>query len=376
MHCTGQTNFLHRLSDSHKRQAHSQIRVFQGIMPSATQNKLKSSLVQQPACLRPILTSINGDTTWLISFPRPRDDKQPHKQYYHVLTDPWLKGDASMLSSWFVHIKRSVAEAAADGTGVEEIVKGIEAAAISGEQNVEASPREALLDAVLVNFHYLDHMHQPTLLTFDRSIPVFAAKEAYQTIRSWGHFEHVFLQQDFDPDMDGGWQSIHPGSPLPEWLTVFRLKGHAELNFATVIVWSHEDGAEVNQQKHEAILMSPHGIKVDRPNLQTLFSEASEPPLSSLAMLAALKDSFALGMRTTLGVAGSLAVERHIKPKYWVPMSDSRLTYSGLLMWLVWTNDVFRTLEDGLKEEATAGKGESRRPNLVDIESGDHLILA
>lgn len=343
------------------------------IMSPARLDSLKSSLANQPKAARPILTSINGDATWLISFPRPRDNKQSHKQYYHVLTDPWLKGDTSFLSTWFIHIKRSVPTAAADGPGVDEIVREIEAAA-SGEQNSEGNPQG--LDAILINFHYLDHMHQPTLLTFDRKLPVFAAKEAHQTVSSWGHFDRVILQHDFEPGMEGGWQSAHPGGPLPEWLTVFRLKGDRELNFATVVIWSHEDNNQVEQQKHEAVLMSPHGIKVDQPNLEALFSEACEPPLSSLAMLAALKDSFSAGMRTTLGMSGSLAMERRVKPKYWLRMHDSYLAYGGVLMWLLWTNDVFRTLDDALKQEAAAGKGESRRPNLVEVESGQHFILA
>lgn len=345
------------------------------IMPSASQPSLKSSLDKQSAGSRPILTSINGDATWLLSFPLPPNERQPHKQFYHVLTDPWLKGAASLLSSWFIHISRTAPTVAADGAGVDEIVREIEAAA-SRELSEEATPGQAALDAIFVNFHYLDHMHQPTLLTFDRKIPVFAVQEAYTTICSWCHFEHVSLQQDFEPDMDGGWQSAHPAGLLPKWLTVFRLRGDKELNFATVAVWSHEDGGQPGQQKHESILMSPHGIKVDRPNLQALFSKASEPPLSSLAMLAALKDSFAFGMRTTLGVAGSLAVERYIEPKYWVRMGDSHLAYRGLVMWLGWTNDIFRTLDDGLKEEAAAGKGVSRRPNFVDVDSGGYVILS
>lgn len=343
-------------------------------MPSTRLDNFRSSLGKQSGPLRPILTSINGDATWLISFPRPVRDVQSHKQYYHVLTDPWLKGDTSLVSSWFIHIARTLPTAVGDGAGVDEIVRDIETAAASQDQAASTTDfnGHVLLDAIFVNFYYLDHMHKPTLLTFDRKIPVFAAKEACSTVRSWGHFEHVALQQDFEPDRDGGWRSAHPGSPLPEWLTVFRLKSDRELIFATIVVWSHDDG---DGAKHEALLMSPHGIEVKQPNLRHLFSEGCEPPVSSLVMLAALKDSFSLGKRTTLGMSGSLALERHIKPKYWVPMHDSPLTYRGFALWLSWTNDVVRTLDDGLEEEAAAGKGESRRPNLVELESGNHLIL-
>lgn len=343
--------------------------------PGLDTSSLKSSLGCQSQAPRPMLTSINGDATWLISLPRPIGDRHSHKQYYHVLTDPWLKGDAKTLSTWFILIKRILPEAAADGPGVDDIIREIEAAA-SGEHSTEASSEEVLLDAIIISFHYLDHVHQPTLLTFDPRIPVFAADKAHQMISSWGHFHRVVLQKDYKPDLEGGWQSAHPGGPLPEWLTVFRLEGHRELQYATVIAWSHEDNGPGKQQKHEAILFSPHGIKADQPNLEALFSEACTPPLSSLAMLAALKESFALGMPTTLGVSASLAMERRLKPKYWLRIADTDLTYSGVIMWLLWTNDVFRTLDDGLKQEAAAGKGENRRPNLVDIGIGQHFILA
>lgn len=342
-------------------------------MPTSTArlDYLEDSLGKRSGELRPILTSINGDNTWLLSFPRPASNKQPHKQYYHILTDPWLNGDTSFLSSWFIHISRSVPAVAGNGAEVDDIVKDLEtaAAAVSGEERTfQTSSEKPLLDAIFINFHYLDHMHQPTLLTFNPKIPVFAAREAYHTIDSWGHFERVVMQNDYEPEMNGGWQSVHPGSPLPEWLTVFRLTGHKELNFATMIIWSHEG-------KYESILSSPHGIKSDRPSLQALFSDACEPPISILAMLAATKDSFAGGMQTTLGVSGSLAMERRLQPKYWVRTHDSTLTYGGAFMWLLWTNDRSRTLDDGLKEEAAAGKGDSRRPNLRNVESGFHLIL-
>lgn len=335
-------------------------------MASARQDKLRAALAQQTGVSRPLLTSINGDSTWLLSFPLPAGQKQQHKQYYHVLTDPWLKGDTWMLSSWFIHIARGPTAVANDGAGVDDIVKDIEAAATGRQQRSGTGP---LLDAIFVNFHYLDHMHQPTLLTFDPRIPVFATKQAYSTISSWAHFQSVFVQGEFEPNTDGGWQSLHPGSSLPEWLTVFHLKGEKELQYATMVVWSHD------QAQHEGILLSPHGIKVDQPNLQALFGSACEPPVSTLAIMTTLKRSFTLGMGTTLGVGGGLALERHVKPKYWIPLSDCYLAYGGVMMWLLWVNDVFLTLDDGLKEEAAAGKGESRRPNLVDVKSGDYMIL-
>jgi hypothetical protein len=54
-----------------------------------------SSRLLKPEPGRPILTHLNVDTSWLISFPRPSPAK-PHdvaRSYFHVVIDPWLDGE-------------------------------------------------------------------------------------------------------------------------------------------------------------------------------------------------------------------------------------------------------------------------------------------
>ena len=87
--------------------------------------------------------------------------------------------------------------------------------------------------------------------------------------------------------------------------------------------------------------------------------------------MAALKDSFAFGWRTTLGVKNGLALERLFKPKYWVQTHGGILKYAGLVMRALRVNDVFRSLESGLEEEGKGGE----RPNLINVRNGESFVV-
>ncbi|KAF3762648.1 hypothetical protein M406DRAFT_294404 [Cryphonectria parasitica EP155] len=353
-------------------------------MSSARVSNLRQHLDGSTGPLRPVLTSLNGDQSWLLSFPLPSTPGEPAqlgKKYYHIVMDPWLKGTISVLSTWFLGLELLNTAAATDGAGVDDIAREIEDAAAN--TNAANIPRDTVVvDAIFIHFHYLDHMHQASLVTFDPDIPVLTTPEAAATMRSWDHFKNITTMHDFDPASEQeGWQSLHPGGALPQWLSVFRLKGHAVLNFATGIVWSHD--SDDGHRQHELVLNSPHGIRADLPNVRALLgpaedtspaTKAASPPLRVLAMLAALKDSFTLGMATTLGLDGSLALEDLARPKYWVRSHDMLLKYMGFFMRLTGTHDVARSVDEkgsssGLKQ------GESRRPNLVDVANGANFVL-
>lgn len=169
---------------------------------------------------RPILTSLNGDNSWLISFPRPpaEQTRLGSKAYFHVVSDPWLVGDAATVHSWLVLIHLSAPPSIADGDAAAAVVKEIEdAAAAAGtfagtrtrdnkpkrgseaksesESESEASP----IDAIFLNFHYPDHLHEKTLRTFRPDTPVFATAEAAAIARPWGYFHHITEMRDLNP---------------------------------------------------------------------------------------------------------------------------------------------------------------------------------
>lgn len=328
-----------------------------------------------------------------------------------------------MVSPWLIFVERTEPAAVSDGAGVEAVVREIEelAAAARGatfDQDADAQP--PLVDAIFIKLHLLDHLHQPTLETFDKRIPVFATAQAAPTIRGWGHFDTVVETRDYkryngDGSLDNSastvsgvstadhgshWKTFHPGKPLPEWLTVFRLASDWEVELATVLIWSHEShpnypGKGTRSEQHEIIINTPHGVDVNTESVAAFFDDnvgkktnitggAEQPErvdsMQCLAILAGLKDSYAFGIQSTVGVTRSLQLERKAEPRYWVKSHDLPVRYGGAVMRIRMTKEVIRTLEYGLEEERKArlkeGQvGRLRKPNLVKVANGECFVL-
>lgn len=321
---------------------------------------------------RPIFTSLNGDNSWLFSFPRPvAERKNTGKAYFHVVHDPWLNGPEVGISSWILYLSLSSPAAVSDGAGVEQIAREIEAAAanagIVASPSADPAEEKSPVDAILLNLHYGDHLHVPTLLTFRPSIPVLATTEGAAIVKKLGHFDTITTYADLEADtFTGDWTTLHPGAPLPSYLTVFRIKGHHELNFLSALLWSP------NPDTHEAILYSPHSMHISTPALQT-FLHHSSPAFSTLALLHGLKESWTLHIQTTFGVAGGLPLYRESRARYWVNTHNDRLGYGGMV-WLV-VKDIFRSVEWGLgQEKGQSGEGQ-KEVKVEDVGNGDFVVL-
>lgn len=326
-----------------------------------------------------------------------------------------------MVSPWLVFIERTEPAAVSDGAGVEAVVREIEelAAVAQGEtfdEDADAEPRPPLVDAIFITLHLLDHLHQPTLETFDKRIPVFATAQSAPIIRGWGYFDTVVETRDYKRYSGDGnlgespltaegvstagqgshWKAFHPGKPLPEWLSVFRLASDWEAELATALVWSRESHPDHQEsgtggEQHEFIINTPHGVDVNTESVAAFFDDsvgkqsstaggAGVDSMQCLAMLAGLKDSYTLGMQTTVGVTRSLQLERKAEPRYWVKSHDLPLRYGGAVMRIRMTSEVIRTLEDGLEEEAKARLKEGqvdglRKPNFVKVGNGACFVL-
>ncbi|KAJ4267246.1 hypothetical protein NW762_003349 [Fusarium torreyae] len=330
--------------------------------------------------LRPILTLLNGDASWLMSFPRPRADQvSTGKAYYHIVYEPWLQGDASMFGAWFFNVALSAKAAITDVRGIEELIREIEEAAACHLPTIQTQPAEKQglykgnIDVIMLAFHFVDHVHEPTLRTFDLDIPVIATPEAAAIIRPWNHFKTICLSHDLDSSAKT-WRSkdLH-AELLPDWLTVIRLPSHAVLNFCTALIWTHETDME---EIHETILISPHGTHLDQGPLDAFLN--AEPKTELLTMLHGLKESYGIRGVNKLGAKGGLALYRKIGgTKSWILNHDNDFTYSGVWLWISRTTDLPRSIEWALEEERKQNEGSQglEVPNFIQIENGGVLVL-
>ena len=336
--------------------------------------------------LRPVMTSLNGDNSWLFSFPRPAAERESAgKTYFHIVFEPWLVGDTSYLTSWVIHIALGSEPAVPSAAAVAQVAKDIEddaAKALSLTRKERAEMREDAegdVDAILLGFHYLDHVHEATLSGFSSKIPVIATREAAAKIKPWNRFETVRLISDL-PANATTWRSpdLHPGYPMPSWLTAFRMPSHHELNYVLGIVWSHPSSpssdSDNDEQVHEVLLQSPHGLRDIGSTVKTFLS--TSPPTSKLALLHGLKESHAAGLQNTFGAKAGLKLYRAISgARWWVVSHGSELKYSGALMWLLGTKDTMRSLEWALDEERQETELIGGQPNIADLRNGECLVL-
>lgn len=329
------------------------------------------------------MTFLNGDNSWLISFPRPPQERESsRKAFYHVVFEPWLVGPAIQLHSWFSWMALTVPPAISSSEAIEGVVKQIEDAAMAffaGKGKVMASnaaeeDSRGRIDAILLTLDLPDHAHEPTLRTFNRNIPVIAAPRAATAVKAWNYFETIHVIPDFDAATKS-WRVEERGF-LPPWLNFAHLAGPLFLNFSIAMIWTHstEDESEI----HEVIFDSPHGTPLDQGPLQGFLD--AEPPIEKLAMLHGLKEGHVMGYKTTSGVAGGLDLYRRLGGvKYWVPTHHSTLAYAGAFMRLMRVIDTPRSLDWGLgDEEKRHGKAVQEiggKPNVVPIENGASFVL-
>jgi hypothetical protein len=325
---------------------------------------------------RPIFTSLNGDNSWLLSFPRPEPERKAlGKAYFHMVHDPWLNGPEVQIASWVVHLSLSSTPAATNGAGVEKVVREIERAAGDAgfvpRREHDAVEEKSPIDALLINFHYGDHLHAPTLLTFNPRILVFTTTDGSPIIEKLKHFESVTTYSDLDPSFTGDWSTCSNIPGLPSYMTLFRVKGHHELNFLTALLWQSAP------EEWEAVLYSPHGLYTNTPALQSLFAHAN-PRFSTLALLHGLKESWTWGWQTTFGAKTGLELFRQSGARYWVSTHNDRLGYGGLVWWLV--TDIFRTVEWALGNEKTTSEGVGgvglKEVRVQEVENGESFVLA
>ncbi|RYP11201.1 hypothetical protein DL765_007854 [Monosporascus sp. GIB2] len=313
---------------------------------------------------RPILTNLNGDSSWLMSFPRPIPERIiTRRTFFHVAVDPWLvETPGIVLASWFSYVRRRAGATILNGAAVNAIVRNIEKAAGS------SGHADASVDAICICNNGGDHMHYDTLTTFSPTVPVFVTPGPALFMPRWGHFTTITSIAKFDKA--SSWQTTHPGDPLPSWLNIMRVNTF-KIPFGIAFIWSHGD---VNL-KHETFLYYPHGCKPDTDEALSYFLESSPRP-EILALMHPTKDVYRNESVVTSGVREGIKSWRKTNPKYWIVTHNGHVEYRGLATWGM--RDQFRTLEWGL-DMLEKGEGHvpfsTSRLNLVEVRNGGYQTL-
>ncbi|TLD03664.1 uncharacterized protein PgNI_11879 [Pyricularia grisea] len=321
---------------------------------------LKAHFDKPNAHPAPIITSLNGDNSWLFSIPVPTRHRSPKTSpYYHIVSDPWLTGPPTTgFIAWLVSFGHVSPPAASSGADIEAICAEIDAAA--GFSPAASEQKRSRIGAIIMGQNTTDHVSTRSLATFEPSIPVLAVSGADKAIRGMAHFDTVVTRQQIADEIRD-WRSHmrkHPQSPplLPPWIWTFGVKGDSALMSVGVVAWETEASADVC----DAILDGPHGIRIGSAGAQAL-GQAS-PPLRFLAMLHPTKESYTLWFRNIYGGASGSELAALIRARVWIPTHDNMYTYSGPIGRLI-----FEALGDKGK---LAGDGTDGKPEIVHVGNG------
>lgn len=317
------------------------LQVFTGIDSAKIQTALRTH--------RPILTHLNGDTTWLLQLPYPPEldylPNQPpttRRGWYNIVIDPWLQGPSSEIAPWFFtqwhKIESSVQTA-------QELNKRFEEYDIVDAQpqldtgkgitvSEKRKPGVQFIDAIVVSHEFADHCHKNTLLEFSSETHIFATEKAANLITSWSHFTAVHTIPLFTSrDVDWRRTSI---DPLPPWIGISRICSKSDpinLHAALLIAFNlgvnpRSEYAKCDMDEAEAIIYSPHGTPAEGFGLL----HSAKPPIRALALLHGL-DEVSIGpfRAVNLGAHNGLKAQRISQSKYWVSTHDEVRIEKGLL---------------------------------------------
>lgn len=330
----------------------------------------KTTLPDIPSNLnrRPCLTHLNADTSWLLSIPRPDNDKTG-RSYFHLLLDPWLKGGQSDVTKLLSQQWHAIPSALQTIKAVDELAQQLEDAISSA---TPAWKPATFIDAVVVSHEFTDHMHQQTLLEVDPSVPVYATAKAANIIASWKHFKTVNTVEKITGSGRDWKETSKP--PLPAWLGICRVayEGSDMLYYhsAVLITWQLAP-----DQKVEACIYTPHGIAPE--DLKPVAS--AMPPIHTLALLHGLHD-IQVGAQLNLGAHNGLKAQRLLNAKYWIGTHDEVKRGGGIVSWFLKRKVL--TVEEALEQEIKKEQGDAGEPvqeldnvHFVDLQNGESLIL-
>lgn len=318
---------------------------------------------------RPILTHLNADTSWLISFPRPSteddEDTKTNRVYYHVVLDPWLDTEYVFGSRWFIAMNHAIPSKYKTIEQVQRLILNIEGAAENSNLEDKGHP-----DAVFVSHHLGDHCDRATLEQIDPSVPFVSIASVVEEVKKWNHFQTVESMPDLDIDSPQSLWQTYKSAILPDHIRVGRLLdggSYPELHWATLLAFSPSQLTSSNAQV-ETILYSPHGIYAHRLVNTDWASKHSKP----LLLLHGLNPAWS-PQRANLGVENGSKLATTLGPKYWIPTHDEELEYRGFLGWFQWKTK--KTFADASFDGDSWGDHDAK-PICKELGNGEAFVLA
>lgn len=386
--------------------------------------------------LRPILTHLNADTSWLLSIPVPRGaEKVNGKKYLHLVFDPWFTGTQEDVHGWFStqwHKEESKYQTLKE---VDDLISSIEGFSPNAdkcshkesfddrvESDAEASPvhlsktvtddvegiskmsdgcMESLIDAIVISHEFTDHMHEATLRSAQPSIPIFAPKgKAIDLLHTWSHFDTVVpIELTPSPEEEPNWREWCPkqkdmeGLEWTAWCKITRLMAPEKsmIGYHEGVLFTYPGSATPPGQYTNFPLPNP-GVDSREPDIESGLGEAiiytphglppsAVQPLSTneniktLALLHGEHDIKLVGTQLNLGERNGKEVVKETKAKYWVATHDEVKHGSGLVSWFL-----SRTLGTG-KEIVEGDKAAEMEKELGGtvacrtVENGGRLVL-
>ncbi|KAH7329471.1 hypothetical protein B0I35DRAFT_474076 [Stachybotrys elegans] len=321
---------------------------------------------------RPLLTHLNGDTTWLLQIPYPPAVAAPRgRSHFNVLLDPWLQGPQSDVAWWFSTQWHVVPPGVATMAKLDEALREVEGGAL-----VEAH-EGSYVDVVAISHEFTDHCHRATLEELPKGTPVFATDVAAQLIRSWNHFDKVFSI----PGLCAGipWTKL-PVGPLPDWLGIGSVitEGDALYYHSALLIafdtnfrpGKDPSSSSSSPASAEAIIYSPHGIKS-----QDLAGVPS-CGVRTLALLHGLHDVRIWMMKQlNLGALNGIKAVGASGARYWVATHDEVKTGGGFIAPLLMRTQY--TLKEAVRHqhERLQDQGKAPRYEYLELGSGDGVML-
>ncbi|KAI9166546.1 hypothetical protein HJFPF1_02655 [Paramyrothecium foliicola] len=318
---------------------------------------------------RPLLTHVNGDTTWLLHLPYPASVAPPRgRTHFNILLDPWLQGPQSDVAWWFSTQWHVVPPSVSTIADLNDVLRQAETRGLApGVAQHDGS----YIDAVAISHEFTDHCHRATLEELPPETPLFATDVAAGLIRSWGHFEKVMTI----PALPAGvpWSRL-PIGPLPAWIGIGTVttEGDALYYHSAVLIAfdiNHRPGASASDTA-EAVIYTPHGIKSQ--DLVGVQSSGVKP----LALLHGLHDvRIWMTKQLNLGALNGIRAVGTSGAKYWIATHDEIKTGGGFIAPLLQRTQY--TLKEAVahEHERLREVGKAPKYEYLELGSGDVVVL-